>query len=144
MKTMKCVLISLAMSLLFINIALASNYIPVLKVEGSKLYLSLENVSPQTSVRILDPEGFAWVEEKVAVSGQFKKVFNLEGLPFGSYTLIIKSDFKETIQPIRVSGEELIMDESNRAEYFQASLSQKRGNVKLSLLNPANKAAPAP
>jgi len=138
MKTMKHILVSLAMSLLFINIAVASNYNPTLKVEGDNLYLSLEDVAEQTSVRILDQEGFTWVEEKIAASGQFKKVFNLESLPFGSYTLIIKSSFNEIVQPLIVSNKELILDESKRTEYFQANLLQKRKNVKLSLMNPTN------
>lgn len=138
MKMINRILISLAMSLLFINVAVANNYIPVFKVEGDKFYLSLDNVSAQTSVRILDGKGFAWVEEKVAVSGQFKKVFNLESLPSGSYSLIIKSKLKETIQPITITEQELIMDESKRTVYFQANLLKKRGNLKLSLSNPTN------
>jgi hypothetical protein len=139
MKTMNHILISLAISLLFFNNnAVANNYNPTVKVEGNKLYLSLENVSEQTSIRILDPKGFTWIEEKVTVSGQFKKVFDLGTLPIGSYNLIIKSNFKEIVQPLTISSKELIMDENNRAEYFQAKLLQKRANVKLSLLNPTN------
>lgn len=138
MKMINRILISLAMSLLFINVAVANNYIPVFKVEGDKFYLSLENASAQTSVRILDGKGFAWVEEKVAVSGPFKKVFNLESLPSGSYTLIIKSKLKETIQPITITEQELIMDESKGTVYFQANLLKKRGNLNLSLSNPTN------
>jgi hypothetical protein len=135
---MKHILISLTMSLLFINIAVASNDNPTFKVEGNKLYLSLEDVSEQTSVRIQDQEGFTWVEEKVAVSGQFKKVFDLGSLPFGSYTLIIKSKINEIVQPLTVSNKELILDESKRVEYFQANMIQKRENVKVSLMNPTN------
>jgi hypothetical protein len=138
MKVMNRVLISLATSLLLINIAVANNYTPVLKVEGNKFYLSLDDVAAQTSIQILDREGFTWIEEKVAVSGQFKKVFNLESLPFGSYTLIIKSNVKETVQPITVTECGLIIDESKSSVYFQANLSQKRGNLNLSLLNPTN------
>ena len=139
MKTMNRILISLALSLLFFNnIAIANNYNPTVKVEGNKLYLSLENVSEQTSIRILDAKEFTWIEEKVTVSGQFKKVFDLGTLPIGSYNLIIKSNFKEIVQPLSISSEELIMDESKRTEYFQANLLQKRGNLKLSLLNPTN------
>lgn len=138
MKMINRILISLAMSLLFTNVAVANHYIPVFKVEGNKFYLSLDNVSAQTSVRILDGKGFAWVEEKVAISGQFKKVFNLESLPSGSYNLIVKSKLKETIQPITITEQELKMDESKRTVYFQANLLKKRGNLKLSLPNPTN------
>ncbi len=138
MKMINRILISLAMSLLFTNVAVANHYIPVFKVEGNKFYLSLENVSVQTSVRILDGKGFAWVEEKVAISAQFKKVFNLESLPAGSYTLIVKSKLKETIQPITITEQELRMDESKRTVYFQAQLLHKRGHLKLSLSNPTN------
>ncbi len=138
MKIMNRVLISLVLSLLFTNIAVANYNNPVLKVEGNKFYLSLEDVSEQTSVRILDDAGFTWVEEKVAVSGQFKKVFDLESLPAGSYNLIIKSKLKETIQPIAITDKELLMDESKRAVYFQANLSKKRSSVNLTLSNPTN------
>lgn len=138
MKVMNRIFISLAMSLLLINMAVANHYNPVLKVEGSKFFLSLEDVDTPTSVKILDREGFTWIEEKIAAQGQFKKVFNLESLPFGSYTLIIKSEVKETVQPIAVTKEGLVIDESQRAEYFHAHLSRKRGNLNLSLLNPTN------
>lgn len=138
MKIMNRILISLVMSLLFSNIAVANYYNPVLKVEGNKFYLSLEDVSEQTSVRILDDAGFAWVEEKVTVSGQFKKVFDLEDLPVGSYQLIIKSKLKETIQPIAITDQELLMDENKRAVYYQAKISKKRASVNLTLANPTN------
>ncbi len=138
MKIMKSILLSLAMSVLFINTAMANNYNPDLKVEGNKFYVTLENASAQTSVRILDGQGYIWLEERVTVPGKFKKVFNLSKLPVGSYTLIIKSNLKETIQPIRVTSKELIVDESKQTVYYQANFEQKRGKVNISLLNPTN------
>lgn len=135
MKIVKCVLIQFAM-LVLVNTTMANNFISSLKVEDNKFYLSLENASAQTSIRILDKKGFTWVEETVVNSGQFKKVFNLDPLPSGAYSLIIKSDIKETVQPITVTSEGLILDEKGRLEYFQASLIQQRQSVRLSLLNP--------
>lgn len=139
MKIMKWMLISFAVSILSVNVAFADNYTSTLRVEGTMLHLSLDDVSAPTAVRILDAEGFAWVEETIAGTGQYRKVFKLESLPAGTYTLIIKSDVQEIVQPITLSGKELIMDESKRAEYFRADVSQKRETVKLSLLNPTRK-----
>ena len=138
MKTLKRVLISLAMSLMFFNITVANNYMPVLKIEDNKLYLTLDHVSAQTTVRIHDKEGFTWLQEEIGMTGPFKKVFDLESLPLGPYTLTIKSLTREIVQPITLSEDELIMDESKRKEFFQANLSKKRKNVNLTLMNPTN------
>lgn len=139
MKAIKKALISLAMSVLFMNVLVANNYIPVLKVEAGidkKFYLALENVSAQTSIKIFDREGFALVEESVSVSEHFEKIFNLENLQSGQYTLVIKSNYKETIQPIQIIGRNLIVDESKRQEYYPAIIQLEKKKVNLSVLNP--------
>jgi len=139
MKTIKQVLISLAMSLLFINLTVANNYTHVLKIEAGinkKFYLSLENVSTQTSIQIIDQEGFVLIDEKIAASEQFTKIFNMEKLISGHYTLVIKSDYKETIQPIVVTSRELIMEEGNRLEFYPAIIAMEKQNVNVSLFNP--------
>ncbi len=139
MKTMNRILICFAMSILFLNnTALADNGNPTLKAEGNQLYVSLENVSVQTYLKIVDTKGFTWIEEKVTTSGEFKKVFNLEKLPVGSYNIIIKSNDREIVQPITLSNAAMILDESKRAEYFEPNLSKKRTNMQLSLENPTN------
>jgi hypothetical protein len=138
MKAIKSILISLAIGLFFMNPVVANNFNTEIKVENKKLFLSLENISSQTSVKFVNREGATLIEEKITVSGQFESVFDLESLPFGSYTLIIKSDFKETVQPITITAKELIMEESDRAAYFPANFTEKRGRLTLSLLNPEN------
>lgn len=139
MNLVKKALISLAMSLFIMNVAVANNYIPVLKVGSGmdkKFYLSLENVSSQTSIKILDNEGVVLIEDKANASEPFEKIFNLENLKNGVYTLIIESDFKETVQPIVVTNRALIVDENKREEYFPAIIRQEKSNVNVSLLNP--------
>lgn len=135
---MKRIICGLAASLLLMNTALAADITPIFKVEGNTLYLSLEQVAAPTSVRILDTAGFVWIEEKVAGSGSFKKVFDLGRLPQGTYQLIIKSKQEEIVQPITVSGTELVVDEGRRTAYFQADLRQVRNQLSLSLPNPTN------
>lgn len=126
------------MSLLFLNLSQANNYMPVFKVEDNKLYLTLDHVSAETTVRIHDGEGVTWLQEAIGMTGPFKKVFDLESLPLGSYTLTIKSLTREIVQPITLSEQEVIMDETKRKEFFQATMFQKRQNVHLSLMNPTN------
>jgi hypothetical protein len=139
MNLIKKALISLAMSLFIMNVAVANNYIPVLKVGSGmdkKFYLSLENVSSQTSIKIFDNEGFVLIEEKANVSEPFEKIFNLENLKSGAYTLVIESDYKETVQPIMITSRGLIVDENKREEYFPAIIRQENSHVNVSLLNP--------
>jgi hypothetical protein len=137
MKTMNRILISLTMSLFFLsNTAVANNYNPTFEVDGNKLYVSIDQVSEQTVVWVKDANGFTWIEEKVVAKGTFKKVFNLEKLPEGAYNLIIKSAYKETVQPIIISNSAMMMDESKRAEYFHPNLSKKWTKMNLSLQNP--------
>ena len=74
MKTIKSVLISAAMSLLFVNTALANNYIPVIKVVDNILLLSLDQGSVQAAVKIQDLSGATVLEENVVASEQFESV----------------------------------------------------------------------
>lgn len=139
MNLIKKALISLAMGLFIMNVTVANNYIPVLKVGSGmdkKFYLSLENVSSQTSIKILDHEGFVLIEDQANVAEPFEKIFNLENLKSGVYTLVIESDYKETVQPITVTSRALIVDEDKREEYFPAIIRQENAHVNVSLLNP--------
>ena len=136
MKTVKSILISLAMSVLFMNIALANPANPVIKVIEKKLYLSLENGSAQTSVRILDREGVSLIEEQVTASVPFESVFNLESLPTGSYTLVIKSTGQETVQPITVTSTELIIEEIAPAAKRSGHFFQEKEKYSNILLKP--------
>ncbi|MBX2876427.1 MAG: hypothetical protein KTR30_30185 [Saprospiraceae bacterium] len=136
MKTIKSVLISAAMSLLFVNTALANNYIPVIKVVDHKLHLSLDHGSAKAAVKIQDLTGATVLEENVVASEQFESVFSLEQLPQGAYILTVISEHQEMVQPISITNEGVRMDENQRAAYFPASVSKKKGKLNLSLLNP--------
>ncbi len=138
MKTIKCVMISVAMGLLFVNTALANNYIPVIKVVDKKIHLSLDNGSATATVQVLNHAGKSLVEEQVMASEQFESVFNLESIPSGAYTLVIKSDYQETVQPITINQEGVVMDKSDRKVYFPAAFSKKSGTLKISMLNPTS------
>jgi len=138
MKTIKCVMISVAMGLLFVNTALANNYIPVLKVVNKNLHLSLDHGSTAATVQVLNKAGKSLIEEQVMASEQFESVFNLESIPSGVYTLVIKSEYQETVQPITINQEGVVMDKSDRKVYFPAIFSTKRGILKISMLNPSN------
>ena len=138
MKTANRVLTILAISFLFVNIAMADNYLPMIKVEEKNIYLSLEISNAPVSIRILDEEGLTLIEENIAGTGEFDNVFNLESLPFGSYTLVIKSRHKEIVQPITITSGGLILDENKRMTYFPVLFSQRGAHLKLSLLNPVN------
>lgn len=138
MNTIKKLAISLTMSLLFCNLATA-NYTSYVKVEEGavkRIYLKLENVSSNTSIRILDEEGFVLIEEEASAAQDFAKLFNLENLHAGHYTLILESEFKETVQPIIVTYDKLIVEDSKREEYFPAIILVEKQAVKLSLFNP--------
>ena len=136
MKTIKSVLISAAMSLLFVNTALANNYIPVIKVVDNKLHLSLDQGSAKAAVKIQDVTGATVLEESVVASEQFESVFDLKQLAQGTYILTIVSEHQETVQPISITSEGVSMDENQRAAYFPASVVKKKGKLNISLMNP--------
>ncbi|NRB49860.1 MAG: hypothetical protein HRU41_19415 [Saprospiraceae bacterium] len=136
MKTIKSVLISAAMSLLFVNTALANNYIPVIKVVDNKLHLSLDHGSAKAAVKIQDLTGATVLEESVVASEQFESVFDLKQLAQGAYVLTVVSEYQETVQPISITNEGVSMDENQRAAYFPANVTKKRGKLNISLLNP--------
>ncbi|MEN0006628.1 MAG: T9SS type A sorting domain-containing protein [Bacteroidota bacterium] len=136
MKTIKNVLISFILSVLFINPAVAGNDVPVIKVVDKKLNLSMENSSVQTTVKLLDSAGSALIEEQVVAYKQFASTYNLESLTPGQYTLVIESNQQKTTQPITITAQEVQVNEQERADYYPAQFEFKRGQLKLSMLNP--------
>ena len=127
----------MAVSLLFFNTALASHYLPSIRIEDKKLFLVLEDVSAETSVLIQDQAGSIFLTEKVPVSGTYEHTFSLDELPSGAYALVVRSNNQETVWPITVAANSLTMDEEGRTTYLPTVLSQKRRHMQLSLLNPS-------
>lgn len=140
MKTIKSVLISLAFSLFFINTAVAYNYVPVLKVVDKKVYVSLKDVSEETSVRLLDDKGLTVMEESVNASKRFNTVINFESLPIGAYTLIIKSSTEETVHPIMITKDMLVLEENKLNATHPVVFTKNRKNLNLTFMNPENTA----
>lgn len=138
MKTIKSILIGLAMVFMFVNTAMADEHFSVIKVVDKKIYLSLDDVTGKTTVSITNREGATLMKEEVGATTHTETVFDLENLPVGSYSLIIKSESKETIQPIKLTTRDLIIDESNSTSYFPVNFTQRRGSLTISFLNPTN------
>ena len=138
MKMNRNILSILVISVLFLNVVFASNDISFIKIEDKKLYVSLDNVSPQTVVEIQDQEGIILIKGKTASTEKFETVFNFENLSSGKYVLVIHSLEKKIVQPLSLSNNELMLDESKRAKFFPAIFSQKGSKLKLSLLNPSS------
>ena len=140
MKFMNKIIMSLAVFALCFNLANATNFTPSVKVDvgvAKKFNLTLKNVTAETTVKIIDEEGFILIEEKVAAAtANFAKIFNMESLKNGRYQLNIESEMKETIQPIIVTSKGLVVDENKREEYFPAIIELGKKNFNLSLLNP--------
>ena len=138
MKLMKSVLITIALSLLFINISVANDNNPVIKVEKNKIHLSLKDVSEQTTVQVLDYKGETLIEEKVAISKQFESVLNMEFFAHGSYRLVIKSATSETIKRISINKLGVRIVETPTAIARPILSSEKRGSMHLSFYNPSS------
>ena len=138
MKTIKSVLIGFILTLGFFNLAVANNSNPIIKVENKTIYLSLENVSEQTSVKILDEKGQSLIEETVGASTQFESVFNLEVYPLGTYTLVVQSAAQETLKEIKLTRDGISIEEkSTVASIVPTIRAEKRGRLQLNFANPS-------
>lgn len=143
MKTMKEVINRIAIcTILFLGtftLALANMDIPSIKISPygiSKLSLVMDGMSMATeaTISLEDERGYVLLSEKVKKTSSFGKIFNLQNLPEGKYTLNINTQTRKTIQPIQLIEGNIIIDESKRKVVFHPVIRQNGNHLDISWL----------
>lgn len=109
----------------------------VKKVDNEqKVAVSLNNLKNDANVRIADQQGVTLMEEEMkAVLPSVAKVFNLEQLPAGIYDFIISTGQKETVQPVEVLPNDILIREDQRQVYLAPTIKIGEDFVDVSWLN---------
>jgi len=101
-----------------------------------KVSVTLNNLKSDAYVRIVDERGVTLIEEELeAVLPSAAKVFNLELLPAGAYDFIISTGKKETVQPVEVLKDDILIKKDQRQVYLVPTIKIGEDFVDVSWLN---------
>jgi hypothetical protein len=113
--------ISLAVALLGLSLAAFANDpdIRIAKMDDSrKFVLELANITAgATTVSLYDAFGVVLMQEN-ASKDHYGKIINMTDLPSGDYELVITTQNRDIVQPIKLTFEGIEMDTNNRTVYF--------------------------
>lgn len=98
-----------------------------------KVSVVLEGLSAPATITIEDANGEVLIEEKA--KGKFAKSFNLNRLPQGEYRLVVNTGMVETVQPLSLTKEIVVLNEAARYEVYAPAINVNENFVDLSFLN---------
>jgi len=98
-----------------------------------KVSVVLEGLSAPATITIEDANGEVLIEEKA--KGKFAKSFNLNRLPQGEYRLVVNTGMVETVQPLSLTKEIVVLTEAARYEVYAPAINVNENFVDLSFLN---------
>jgi hypothetical protein len=121
--------------------ALASNGmlpdIVIKKIDGAKkVSVAINNLKRDATINFLDQKGSTLASE--VINAEMKpvvKVFNLKNLPAGSYSLVVSTGSKETIQPVTITKDDIFVEEGLRQVYLVPTIKIGDDYVDVSWLN---------
>lgn len=99
----------------------------MLKMEG------LQNESHY--IRIEDKDGMILLNEKSEDQDKFQRMYNLENLPLGEYTVIIENEHQLILQPILMNGRFLKIDNTEQKEVYKPALTLKKNALVINMLH---------
>jgi hypothetical protein len=100
-----------------------------------KFSLSINNLNEEANIRLQDEEGVILLEEQVQEKGSYSKIYNLNNLPEGTYYMSIRTQTKETVQPIKLTEQGVDVDANKRKNFFSPVIRSTNDHVDISLYN---------
>lgn len=97
---------------------------------SKKVKVTIANLKADATVSISDSKGVILISEK-AKKGTFGKIYNLELLPDGRYTVGVQTNLKEVEQPLLIKNDMITINSQQRREILLpfVQLDQKVVNV---------------
>jgi len=86
-------------------------------------------------IRIKDENGSILFYEKSKDQDEFQRMYNLENLPAGAYTVVIENEHKLIFQPILMNGRFLKIDTGLQKEVYKPSLALKETALVINMLH---------
>jgi hypothetical protein len=108
------------------------------KKDSKKTALILNNVKKGNEISIKDNNGIVLYKELVTTSGTYKKGFDLNQLPDGTYFFEIEKDLEINTMPFTVSGNKVSFNKENEETLFKPYTRQNKDLVFLTKLSTKN------
>jgi hypothetical protein len=121
--------------------ALASNGmlpdIVIKKIDGAKkVSVAINDLKRDATINFLDQKGSTLASEVIdAGMKPAVKVFNLKNLLAGSYSFVVSTGSKETIQPVTITKDDIFVEEELRQVYLVPTIKIGDDYVDVSWLN---------
>lgn len=132
--------ISIAIATLFVSVVTmsANEVVPTVNIDKvgyeKKISVIVENLLTTATVQITTDNGTV-LEKETSKDGRFAKIFNLEQLATGDYSVVITMGHKEIEQPFTIKKDELIVKHNERDEYFIPTVNINEAALDVMMLN---------
>ncbi|OAZ04922.1 FimB/Mfa2 family fimbrial subunit [Flavobacterium succinicans] len=96
----------------------------VKKGKGNEISFAMNGIE-KASIAIYDAENNLIFSEKALGQNGIVKNYNLDELPMGTYTLVVKTDLKEVTHEIKVSASESSLSKRAYLEVYKTSFANQ-------------------
>jgi hypothetical protein len=100
-----------------------------------KVSVELSGYGGAVTLSLQQANGEVLLQENIAPGGNFGKVLDLSQLTAGEYRIVVASELKETVQPLRITSADVVMREEYRREYFAPVARLKGRDLDLNWFN---------
>lgn len=101
---------------------------------SKKVKITINNLKSDATLAITDQAGGILITESIE-KGTFGKIYNLELLPDGLYTIGIATTMKEIEQPFRIEQEAIIINTAQKRERLLPFVRLDQKIINVSMLN---------
>lgn len=107
------------------------------KINNAFKQVSLEvsGFGGPVKVTLAEEKGEILMEDRIPAGNAFSKVLDLSNLPAGAYTILVASELRETVQPLRITAVDMILNEDMRREYFAPVLRLRERDLDINWFN---------
>lgn len=100
-----------------------------------KVSVELSGYGGAVTLNLQQANGEILLEEKIVPGGNFAKVLDLSQLPEGEYRLVVASELREAVQPLRITAADVVLRQELRREYFAPVARLKGRDLDLNWFN---------
>lgn len=121
------------------SMAMANDALPSITLKNipaeKKISLFIEGLNEEAKILLTDIDGQVLLSQETNGEKEFAKVFNLNQLPRGEYFITVRTSLKEVVQPISLTGTEVLVNTEKKREFFTPVIRAEDDFVDVSLFN---------
>ena len=121
------------------SMAMANDALPSITLKNipaeKKISLFIEGLNEEAKILLTDIDGQVLLSQETNGEKEFARVFNLNQLPRGEYFITVRTSLKEVVQPISLTGTEVLVNTEKKREFFTPVIRAEDDFVDVSLFN---------